>query len=189
MAKPSSTTTPLALAICMIALTAGTWWWRSQVFAAKRGQLKAEHWERIKEKYPTASGLAEPASLPPELMDAVLNANPFSADRRPVQAAVETKPGGAEATVIEPPTPQFVYKGRINLGTRQRAIVEDTANHKTYFLEVGQEVAGFKVLDMVENRVVLSNLKTNEEVVVSLASTAQPATGVPAGSGGPTTTP
>jgi hypothetical protein len=66
-------------------------------------------------------------------------------------------------------SPKFVYKGRINVGSRQRAILEDAAARKTYFLEVGQAVAGFKVLDIAENRVVLSDPQTNQEVVVSLS--------------------
>ena len=61
------------------------------------------------------------------------------------------------------------------MGNQQRAIVEEGASHKTYFLQVGQTVAGFKVLDIGQKQVVLSNLATQEELVVSLASLTAPA--------------
>ena len=73
------------------------------------------------------------------------------------------------APVVSGP-PQFIYKGRINLGKKQRAVIEETTAKKTYFLEVGQAVAGFKVLDIQEKQVILSDPQTSKEVAVSLAS-------------------
>ena len=111
-----------------------------------------------------------------EVVDTVLSANPFSAQRRAVSTDVgnsQQADGRGEAAVIAR-TPQFIYKGRINLGKRQRAVVEETTAKKTYFLEVGQEVAGLKVLDIAENRVVLSDVHTSKEVEASLISSSGP---------------
>ena len=107
--------------------------------------------------------------LSTETVEALVRANPFSPQRRlkPPPSGGET--GGGSGEPVAAPKPKFFFKGRIDLGKRQRAIVEDTTSHKTYFLEVGQEVAGFKVLDIAENRVVLSDLQTKQEVVVSLS--------------------
>lgn len=64
----------------------------------------------------------------------------------------------------------FIYKGRIMLGGMPRAILEEVWSKKTHFLQLGHTVAGFKLVDMTENHVVLSNVKTNESVVVPLTS-------------------
>lgn len=111
-------------------------------------------------------------------LEAVVLANPFSSKRRAAPVPSDSSEIPADAAPGTPdakPQPTFVYKGRIALGDRSRAIVEDRTTQKTYFVEVGQEVAGFKVLDMTENRVVLSDLQTRQEVVVSLTSSSPPA--------------
>ena len=121
--------------------------------------------------------MQEPPMLSQEMADAVVRADPFSPQRRLVPPPATGGTGDREGSGDggQPPQPAFTYKGRVHLGQRQRAIVEETTTRKTYFLEVGQEVAGFKVLDIAENQVVLSNLHTHEEVVVSLTTTALPA--------------
>ena len=60
------------------------------------------------------------------------------------------------------------------MGAVRRAIVEDAANKKTYFLQVGQEVAGFKVLDIDESQVILSDLNTQKQMVVSRSLATSP---------------
>ena len=118
--------------------------------------------------------LAEAQKLSPEIFEAIISANPFSPVRRIAPPSGAPGSGDRPADVTASPTPEFTYKGLITLGSRQRAILEEVATHKTHFLEVGQDVAGFKVLDIAENRVVLSDPQTKEEIVVSVASKASP---------------
>lgn len=161
-------------AACLLLVAAGSWWWQASVRRAPPREVAGESWERVKDEYPLAAAPAEPTGLVEQAAETALHANPFSPERRRVVVPQEgggQGEGGGAGSIPEPPTPQFAYKGRVVLGTRQRAVVEETGTHKTYFLEVGQEVAGFKVLDIAENRVVLSHLQTNEEVVVSLTPT------------------
>ena len=72
----------------------------------------------------------------------------------------------SRSSIFLPIIPQFLYKGHVDLGKRQRAIVAETTTGKTYFLEVGQEVAGFKVLDISRTEVVLSDVKTAQQIVI-----------------------
>ncbi len=164
----------VAIAVILGFVTAATWWWRSTIFHAKRIEIRDQGWDRAKEEYPLITELPVLPTLSTETVEAVIRANTFSAQRRlkPPSTGAEAAGGGGELLV--PPKAKFLFKGRINLGKRQRAIVEEAVTHKTYFLEVGQEVAGFKVLDIAENQVVLSDLQTHEEVIVSLAAPAAP---------------
>lgn len=163
----------VALALIMAAGMGLAWWWRQRVVRAKPTETIEASWEHVKREYPLSLELVEPPRLSAETATAVVRANPFSPERfrAPGPASGgEGDPGGSGgAPVIAPP--RFVYKGRVNFGKSQRAIVEETTSRKTHFLEVGQEVTGFKVLDISETRVLLSNLKTREEVVVSLTAT------------------
>ena len=162
----------LIVALSLAVVTVGVWRWRSSVFRSPRLQEASESWDQLKEAYPLPSGPQALPTLPNEVVDAVLHANPFSPQRRAVPTDVgnpQQGGGGGSAPVAIGP-PQFIYKGRIHLGKRQRAVIEETTSKKTYFLEVGQAVAGFKVLDIQENQVVLSDPQTSKEVVVSLAS-------------------
>ncbi|MDP3703690.1 MAG: hypothetical protein Q8R78_04825, partial [Candidatus Omnitrophota bacterium] len=127
---------------CLAVLAAAAWWWRFSVFHAEHSQPAASPWKHVQEQYPLPTELAGEAQPSPELFDAILIANPFSPDRRsvPVSGAPSSERSLASAAA---PAPQFVYKGLVKLGNRQRAIVEETTARKTHFLEVGQEVAGF----------------------------------------------
>lgn len=154
-----------------VAMT-GTWWWRVSVFRGTPVQVNRESWEHVKREYPFSEEVEAPQPLPKETLEAIVRANPFSPQRRPLTPERGGGDGASGGGVAEgpevPPQPQFVYKGRILVGQRPRAIVEDLTAKKTYFLEVGQAVAGFKVLDMTEKQVVLSDPQTHEDVVVSL---------------------
>ena len=158
--------------LCLVGFLAlaGAWWWRVRVLHAKPTLAQEESWEHVKEQYPLPSDTGDLSETLGELSNLVASANPFSADRRNV--ALTTQEGQSEAApqVPAPAPTEWVYKGRIDLGNRQRAILEDAKTRKTHFLEVGQEVAGFKVLDIAENRVVLSDVKTGKEVAIPLAS-------------------
>ena len=181
MASGTRAGSGVLLAAVLAVLSAGAWWWHATVFRIQPIEVKGESWDRAKEAYPLPGALPQrPPTVSSDLVEAMVHANPFSPERRlnpPPVSDAAVSAGGASGGIQEPPAPKFAYKGGVNLGKRQRAIVEDTVNHKTYFLEVGQEVAGFKVLDIAENRVVLSDPQTHEEVVVSLTPTAPPATG------------
>ncbi len=164
----------IAVAILLAVLTLGVWSWQRSVFHSRQADVKADPWKKVESDYPITQELPAVSRVSAETVDAVIRANPFSPARRAVSPPSGGEPGAGGAAVRQPDAAKFVYKGRINLGNRQRAIVEDSAAHKTYFLEVGQAVAGFKVLDIAENRVVLLDSSTNEEVVVSVARPPNP---------------
>lgn len=173
----AQTATLLAMAGLFGAAALGAWWWRSLVFQAQPAQLSGEAWEQIRQDYPLPEEPQAPASIAKERLEALIRANPFSPERlaaAPAAGPDQSAAGGPD-TPGAPPRPVFAYKGRVDLGRRQRAILEDTAARKTYFLEVGQEVAGFKVLDIAENQVVLSDPQTHEDVIITLTSAALPA--------------
>ena len=173
MAANPSAGPSVALAVSLAVIAAGICRWQGSVFRAHRTEIPGEPWEHVTRHYPISQGRPSAPLLSPETGEALVRANPFSPQRRFSPVPVGGTAGGGSAGVSESTAPQFLYKGRIDVGNRQRAIVEETTARKTYFLEVGQEVAGFKVLDIAENRVVLSEPQTNQEVVVTLASPAQ----------------
>jgi hypothetical protein len=158
----------MALAALVAAL--GTWGWHARVFHARSADVVEEAWSQVKEAYPLPHEAQPRAAFSSEAASAIAQANPFSPLRRfaPPPPSGE---GGAGAPA--PPEPaRFLYKGQIRMGARTRAIVENAATQKTHFLEVGQEVAGFKVLDITQTHVLVSDLKTHEDVVVPLVSSA-----------------
>ena len=166
----------MILMTLLLGLTAGAGWWQTRVFR----RSSTESPSRQRDEGPNQSVSNGPDQtqtlFSKEMADAMVRANPFSSQRRAIPQPPEGATGGREGQAGSPAAqPRFSYKGRIQLGARQRAILEDTTGHKTYFLEVGQEVTGFKVLDIAENQVVLSNEQTQEELVVPLTSTALPA--------------
>ena len=175
MTSGHATGRSVAAAVLLASVMPGVWSWQRMVCRARTTDVKSEPWEKIKTEYPIIQDAPETPQISSQTIDTMVQANPFSPARRlpPAPAGGEASGGGGEPQQAS--SPKFLFKGRINLGQRQRAIVEETTTHKTYFLEVGQEVAGCKVLDIAENRVVLSDPKTNQEVVVSLASPAAPA--------------
>ncbi len=149
-------------------------WWRFSLVRTRSDALPREAWERVKERYPLPMDAAPAEALTPETAASLVEANPFSPQRRNVPPPSDQSSGGNASIAQAPPAPKFAYKGRVHLGARQRAVIEETTGGKTYFLEVGQEVAGFKVLDIDEKRVLLSDPQTHEEVAVSLTSAASP---------------
>ena len=165
-----SPTGSIGCALLLAAVTASLWWWHARVWQSPHPELIREPSERVKREHPMPQDPPHPPTTSSETLDAIVRANIFSSQRRlaPPPSHPDQGNGGESAAV--PPAPQFVYKGRINLGERRRAIVEDTTIHKTYFLEVGQEVTGFKVLDISENQVVLSDPQHHAELILSLTT-------------------
>jgi hypothetical protein len=158
----------LVIAAALFGLALAAWQWRARVFQTERGAVDQESWGGIREEFPLPDE-SRPAliGLAPAAIDGTVEANPFAPLRR---QAPDTPAGtgGGEGGQAATAQPQFIYKGRIMLGSRQRAVVENVATRKTHFLEVGQEVAGLKVLDIAENQVLLSDPRTGSEVVLGL---------------------
>lgn len=169
-APRGGTAASAAAAIGLVVVAAVTWQWRATVFRTERAALERESWAGIQEEFPLpAEARPSITGLPPAAVDATAAANPFSPQRRKVPAATGGGETGSESPgTTNPAQPQFTYKGRILVGPRQRAVVEDLTSRKTHFLEVGQEVAGFKVLDIAESQVLLSDPRTGSEVVLTL---------------------
>ncbi len=154
-------------------VAAAAWHWQASVQHRQRVPALTESWERAQEQFPLPTTLlsamdSSGTGRPRESLAAVVKANPFSPQRRTVLPAAP--PGGAGGSGGSPSAPAaaLVYKGRVSLGTIQRAIVEDGTAKKTYFLQVGQEVAGYKVLDISESEVVLSDSKSQDKLVLRL---------------------
>jgi len=170
------TTLGLAVSLAMLAglLVGGAAWWRIRVLRAPSTEVTEESWHHVQDMYPTVQDAADGVTLSTELIKEVVRANPFTPERRLVPPPERTETAGGVVGSGPAPGPMFAYKGRVNLGARQRAIIEHLATHKTYFLEVGQEVAGFKLLDIQESQVVLSEPQTHEAVAVTLTSAALP---------------
>jgi hypothetical protein len=164
------TTTALALASGLAGIALITWHWQGRVTQTRRADWTGEPWDRVRDAYPMLSDPPALAAVSKELMEGMVRANPFSSKRRLVTPAIGMEPDGQAAGPVKPPPPVFMFKGRVKLGQRVRAIVQEIGSQKTYFLEVGQAVAGFKVLDIAENRVVLSDPISNEAIDVSLIS-------------------
>lgn len=166
----SSSVVPVGLA----AVAAAAWWWQAAAGQSQPPAPVAMPWRHVEEQYPMPTEVGDAQPLSPDVLTAIMAANPFSSVRRLKPPTDASTSEGTAASSTTPPAPKFVFKGLIRFGNRQRAILEDLTIHKTHFLEVGQEVAGFKVLDIAENRVVLSDPQTKEELVVSIASKASP---------------
>ena len=161
---------PLGLAASLLMACLLTWWWRVRIIQTRQSLLHgAEAWERIKEAYPLVPSSPVSDAFSAEMLNTILEANPFSPQRRFVPRPQAERPTQSSET---PGAAGFAYKGQISVGSRRRAILADIATGKTHFLEVGQEVAGFKVLDISQNQVVLSDSQTHEELVLALASSA-----------------
>ncbi len=159
---------------CLV-LMLGAWAWQHAMRHPSLAALAArESLEHVRTRFPVPEPLTEAPTAPADFVGAVTRANPFSPQRQPLtRSATASSTTGAAST--ESLAPQFVYKGRIVMGTAQRAVLEDTTTRKTYFLQVGQEAIGFKVLDIADTQVTLANLHTHEELVIPLPSSASSA--------------
>ena len=173
-----SASSAFGFAILAGAAALASWWWQTTVFRAPRLEADSEHWEVIKQTYPLPAPVTDISPISHDALETILQENPFSSERRPASAAGTPGSQGTEPEPMEVSQPEFAYKGRINLGQRQRAIVEDLRAKKTYFLEVGQVVATFKVLDITESQVLLSDPQHDQTVVVPLTSPSTRSPGV-----------
>lgn len=173
MPRPSLTHAGVLIGVSGVVLLASLAW-RSAVIQRPLPEAPKEQWQHVREQFPLPKDPEDPPRLTKEAVEAVVQADPFSPDRgkQPVLPGGQAAPGSDAEPVQQKPT--FAYKGRIALGQRQRAILEHLQSKKTHFLEVGQEVAGFKLLDIQETRVILSDPHTHEELIVFLTSKGKP---------------
>ena len=156
--------------VCMV-IAAGAWVWQSHVQATQPKPVATEPWQHVKEQLPMPSPLEDASAVSTDALQAVVQANPFSPLRRNVPKPAESE---ANRSPSKPAAPVFSYKGRVVMGTKQRGILEDAQQKKTFFVQAGQDVAGFNVKEITEDHVVLTNLQTKEELMVGLASKIAP---------------
>ena len=158
----------MGMAVVAVGIAVGAWHWRSHAVRIAHPPSTEEPWQQVRERYPTPSASDEAAAeVPDALLQGIVKANPFSPERhRANQPPEEATPDAKTEPAVVPP--KFVYKGHLVMGAKQRAIVEDVNTKKTHFLQVGQEVAGFKVLDITEQQVILSDPQSSEPITLTL---------------------
>lgn len=157
----------IILAVAAVAMAVGTWQWRQRALRITKPPSGEESWQHVQARYPIPVAPAESVEIPEALLQGIIKANPFSPERRRAHQPPEES-SDAATREPEPIPPKLLYKGHVAMGNKQRAIVEDTNTKKTYFLQVGQEVAGCKVLDISERQVLLSDPQSPEPVALTL---------------------
>ncbi len=81
--------------------------------------------------------------------------------------AAQTAPTASAAAAPS----ELILRGRVMLRGRQAAVVEVVTSHETLFVGVGQEIDGWKVVDIDEERVVLSK-PPDQQLTLRLADDA-----------------
>lgn len=161
-------TTALAVFLSVIAI--GAWGWQKTVADSHSLEVKPEAWEQVKKHFPIPEELGATPKIASQSLEQIITANPFSPMRRqkPTESSTDVS-----QKVPEPPKAKLIYKGRVVLGNRQRAILEDETTRKTHFLEIGQIVSGFKLLDIAEDQVIVSEESTGQSTILTLTSKTQ----------------
>ena len=96
----------------------------------------------------------------------LIEQDPFVRVQTPNSAASPAAaPSPAEATLR--------FRGRVVLGGRQMAVIESTDAHETFFVGVGQEIQGLKVVDITEERVIVSKTP-DQQITLRLADESRP---------------
>ena len=158
----------IVAAVILMGLSSAAWSWRQAIRHHQSPAVETERWEHVRKLFPEPQPLEMPSETGAETLQSVVHANPFSRLRR--HLTKEASETAGSSTPTEPVPPQFVFKGRMVMGTKERGILEDRQQKKTYFVQTGQEVAGFSVVAIAEDQIVLSNRKTNEELRIPLTS-------------------
>jgi hypothetical protein len=159
----------LAAAFFWLAFAAAAWQWQRTTLDRLERPAVQEPWEHVRERFPMEESIKPASTVSEAWLQVVTHANPFSSKRREV--ATPTQPDALQLSTSAPPPPPpalFLYKGRVQMGSKQRAVLEDAAGKKTYFAEVGQTVAGHEVLEIDDERVVLLSQQTGETLTVAL---------------------
>ena len=162
------------LAALVAAVAGALWIWDHALTARASSTATDASASAVRERFPMPASFHPPDEEASVLLRAAAETNPFSPQRGQPPPAVSVPGAGASGMSAPPPAPIFVLKGIVAMGSVRRAILEDASAKKTYFLQVGQEVAGFKVLDIDESRVILSDLNTQKQMVVSRSPTTGP---------------
>ena len=157
----------IVTALVSMMIASGAWVWQNHVHATQPKPIATEPWQHVKEQLPMPSPLEDASAVSTDALQAVVQANPFSPLRRNVPKSAASEASQAPS---KPAAPVFSYKGRVVMGAKQRGILQDSQQKKTFFVQAGQDVAGFNVKDITEDHVVLINLQTKEELVLGLAS-------------------
>lgn len=163
-----------ALAAILAVAAGGLWAWDHALMRRAAAGAAEASASDVRERFPMPAPFHPPEEEASVLLRAAASARPFSSQRGQPPPPPASLPGGLTAYIPAPTTPVFIYKGVVVMGAIHRAILEEAASKKTYFLQVGQEVAGFKVLDIDESRVILSHPNTQEEIAVSRSPTMSP---------------
>lgn len=164
----------IGCAVVLAGLALASWRWETHVprQVAPSSTNAGESLQLALKQFPLPVPPPPSDDVPASAWDGVVKANPFTPERWHAPEP-DAQDDAAPRAPAPPPQPAFVYKGRIVMGAAQRAILEETGTKKTYFLQVGQDVTGFRVLDISETQVVLSETSTQHEVVVSLTTKPQ----------------
>jgi len=159
----------IVAAVCWVVLAVGALVWSRSAPHRRDHPAVEEPWEHVRERFPLQESLKAVPEVSEAWLAAVMRANPFSSKRR--DAAAASVPNPSQPPPPPPPPPAlFMYKGRVQMGSKERAVLEDATSKKTYFVEPSQKIAGFEVLEILEDRVVLSNLQTGEALTVQLSA-------------------
>ncbi len=136
-----------------------------------KGEISAE--ERVLENK-LRQAQKRQFALPPEInIDRIQNLVAFSyyegmLRRSPFfQAQPREGTAGAASSAVallEETAPKFIYKGKMVLGERLVVLIEQTRLDEVVMVSQGDNIAGYKVLDITDTEVILS--KEGEEDIV-----------------------
>jgi hypothetical protein len=150
-------------------LSVAAWQWYASTKTQPPVSLETQKWELVRERFPMPDRSGELSGAKAVALESMVSSDPFSPMRG--QATQQASEENTQTTATNLPEPQhakFVYKGRILMGNSERAILEDLTTGKTYFLQVGQEVEGHKVLDILDTAVVLLPVFSKEPITLNL---------------------
>ncbi|MBI3323744.1 MAG: hypothetical protein HYZ92_00500 [Candidatus Omnitrophica bacterium] len=159
----------IVAAVVWLVVAAGAWVWERGAIAKMKPPAVQEPWQHVQERFPVIEALPSAPAVSEAWLQAVTQANPFSPKRRELVQPPQANPTQPIAAPA-PLAPVFVYKGRVLMGAKTRAVLQDANTKKTSFVEEGQQVAGFQVVAITEEEVTLSNHETGEQVTVHLAT-------------------
>lgn len=74
--------------------------------------------------------------------------------------------GEIEPLTVEERTPRFIYKGKIVAAARLVVIIKQTRSGETFMVSKGENLNGYKVLDITDAEVILSK-KGEEHIILS----------------------
>ncbi|MFH1244878.1 MAG: hypothetical protein V1662_00145 [Candidatus Omnitrophota bacterium] len=84
----------------------------------------------------------------------------------PQEGKKETLP----VPLLEDKTPQFIYKGRIAAAGRLAVLIEQARDGEVFMAAQGEEIEGYKILDITDSEVILSNQKGEKLVLPTVES-------------------